>query len=240
MKRYMFVYAGIPVEYQLERKDVKNINIRVNRQGDILVSAGRSVPLEQVKCFVEGKAEWIIRSLAEMEKYRQALPQEGIFDGKTVFLLGQPYTLKLHDSPKTGIAFTEDSVEFYTPYSNDTDQLKQDYLTFLKKIARQVFDTVLDQMLELMKEENIKKPELYIRNMRSRWGSCNYAKNRIGLNLQLIKADEACIEQVMVHELVHLKINNHGEDFYHMLEKYKPDWKERKNRLETQYQDGIF
>ena len=48
------------------------------------------------------------------------------------------------------------------------------------------------------------------------------------------------MEQVMVHELVHLKINNHGEDFYRMLEKYMPDGKERKNRLETQYQDGIF
>ena len=75
--------------------------------------------------------------------------------------------------------------------------------------------------------------------MSTRWGSCNRELKKINLNLQLIKADEKCIEQVILHEIVHLKIGGHGEDFYAELGRFMPDWKDRKNRLEKMYKDGI-
>ena len=75
--------------------------------------------------------------------------------------------------------------------------------------------------------------------MRSIWGSCTAAGNSIRLNLQLMKADESCIEQVLLHELLHFVHPNHSPAFYELLTRLMPDWKERKHRLETKYKDGI-
>ena len=54
-----------------------------------------------------------------------------------------------------------------------------------------------------------------------------------------MKADEGCIEQVILHELLHFVHPNHSPAFYALLTQLMPDWKERKQRLETKYKDGI-
>ena len=90
-----------------------------------------------------------------------------------------------------------------------------------------------------VKDYNIERPEIYVRNMTTRWGSCIPSKKRIGLNLQLIKADERCIEQVILHELIHFIHPNHSKNFYFILTQIMPDWKDRKNDLDTKFKDGI-
>ena len=103
-----------------------------------------------------------------------------------------------------------------------------------------MFEQSLSDMMRLMDGYGIERPGLYIRNMKSRWGSCNNRQKRVGLNVQLIKADRECIDQVVLHELAHFVHYDHGEGFYALLGKLMPDWKERKKRLETSYNDGII
>jgi len=72
-----------------------------------------------------------------------------------------------------------------------------------------------------------------IRKMKTRWGSCNYHKKSINLNLELIKKPLECVEYVIFHELTHLIYPNHSKDFYNYLLTYMSDWKRRKERLES-------
>ena len=240
MKKYNFDYSGIPVEYMLFRKNVKNINIRINRNGEIHVSAPKGVPVKEVENFVQKKGDWIIRTLAEMEQDSITKPDGTLYEGKTLYLLGFGYKLVLERAPKNKFSFTQDSIVFSTPHVDDAERLKKIYMDFLATIAKDVFSSVLDNMIALTEGEYCtQKPELSVKNMTTRWGSCNRELKKINLNLQLIKADEKCIEQVVLHELVHLKIGGHGKDFYDELERFMPDWKERKSRLEKMYKDGI-
>ena len=52
------------------------------------------------------------------------------------------------------------------------------------------------------------------------------------INLNLIKTSKECIEYVIIHELCHLINNNHGKEFYKLLEKKIYNWKEIKDKLE--------
>ncbi|MCC5088412.1 YgjP-like metallopeptidase domain-containing protein [Xanthomonas campestris] len=75
-------------------------------------------------------------------------------------------------------------------------------------------------------------PPLSLRMMQRQWGSCS-PLGRISLNLSLIRVPGACIDYVILHELCHLKMHNHGKAFYRLLDAHLPGWREIKQRLES-------
>lgn len=237
MSRHTVHYEGIEIEYELSRKNVKYINLRVNKYGKVVVSAGKSVPFEVIDEFVQSKAFWIITHLAEIEKIRSEMPDTSLYDGKTIYYLGRPYHLLLERGEKR-IFFEGDTLNLYYP-SMKSDALREVYLDWLKEQAEKKFEEIMDRIYPLVAEYHIKRPEIKIRNMKSIWGSCTTTGTAIRLNLQLMKAEEECIEQVILHELLHFRYPNHGKSFYDLLEKLMPDWKERKEKLEKNFKDGI-
>lgn len=86
----------------------------------------------------------------------------------------------------------------------------------------------------LPKWENItglKCSSYHMQYMSSRWGSCIPSTGRICFNLQLVDKPDVCIEYVVLHELIHLRIKGHGAGFKNELSKYMPDWKEANSLL---------
>lgn len=231
-------YCGLRMEYEYIPKDIKNINIRITRDGEISVSAPLDTKPKLVDNFVEEKAEWIFRKMADFEKAREAMPDDGFYEGKTAFILGKEYTLSFDRAKKFDVKIESGEIIILSRYGDDN--LKPKYLDWLAGIAKPVFEDSLTRMLFLAKDYNIKRPEIYIRNMSTRWGSCNIGKHRIGLNVQLMKKDIKCIDQVVLHEVAHFVSPDHSERFYDVLDKLMPDWKDRKNELETKWIDGIL
>ena len=70
-----------------------------------------------------------------------------------------------------------------------------------------------------------------VRNMKTRWGSCNISRRSILINLQLVKKPVECLEYVLTHELVHLLEKNHTNRFRSLLDKYYPSWRQAKQIL---------
>ena len=67
-----------------------------------------------------------------------------------------------------------------------------------------------------------------LREMKTRWGSCTVQTGKIRLNLRLARKPEACLEYVLVHELCHLLEPSHNARFHGLMDKFLPDWRERK------------
>ena len=65
---------------------------------------------------------------------------------------------------------------------------------------------------------------------KTRYGSCS-AKNSLCFSCFLMNSPEDAIELVVVHELCHIRVKNHGPAFYSLLEHYLPDYRERKQHL---------
>ena len=65
---------------------------------------------------------------------------------------------------------------------------------------------------------------------RTRYGSCS-GKNSLCFSCFLVNCPEAAIDLVVVHELCHIRVKNHGPAFYALLEQTLPDWRERKRLL---------
>lgn len=90
------------------------------------------------------------------------------------------------------------------------------------------------RMYEKLEKYGIEKPKISIRKMKTRWGSCSKNRQKIILNSELIKAPKACIDYVVLHEIIHLLHRNHDRKFYNFLTIYMPDWKKRKAILDSE------
>jgi predicted metal-dependent hydrolase len=66
---------------------------------------------------------------------------------------------------------------------------------------------------------------VYLRKMKSHWGSCNCQKQTIRLNTKLAKKPPECLEYVLVHEMIHIIEPSHNRKFYGLMNKYLPAWK---------------
>jgi predicted metal-dependent hydrolase len=77
----------------------------------------------------------------------------------------------------------------------------------------------------------VRAQPVHVRNMLTRWGSCNVRKGSILVNLQLAKKPVECLEYVVVHELVHLLEKSHNSAFVGYMDEYLPGWRIRKNIL---------
>ena len=72
-----------------------------------------------------------------------------------------------------------------------------------------------------------------VRDMKSRWGSCNTSTNHINLSLMLALRSDAELDYVILHELVHTVVPDHGKNFYAMMDRYMPGWKTIRKELRT-------
>ncbi|MCR4803397.1 MAG: M48 family metallopeptidase [Lachnospiraceae bacterium] len=220
--------------YMLTRKPVKNVNLRIKPEGQVLVSANDSVPIEFIDAFIEKKQRYIFSILSrceEKKKLVQAVPKRYV-SGESYDLLGKSLRLKV-EANKDEIVYTDGVYIFLRVKDKDDFRHKEIMMSkWLKQYQTTVFEELLQEKYLLFEKYGVPYPILKIRNMTSRWGSCQPKKGIITLNSKLIEAPKNCIEYVILHELVHFIHPNHSRQFWNFVAMMMPDWKERKVELE--------
>ena len=70
-----------------------------------------------------------------------------------------------------------------------------------------------------------------VKQMKTKWGTCNIEEKRIWVNLELAKKPTHCLEYIVVHEMIHLLERHHNDRFLAYLDKFLPKWKFYKEEL---------
>ncbi|ECQ5766977.1 M48 family metallopeptidase, partial [Campylobacter jejuni] len=99
---------------------------------------------------------------------------------------------------------------------------------FLRQNAKKIFTFYLKKW---SKKTGLFYTHLSIKNMKTRWGSCNHNKAYINLNLKLIQKSLRAIEYVILHEISHLKFPNHSKEFYTFIEHFMSDFRQREKEF---------
>lgn len=229
--------AGIPV--QLTQKRVKNINLRVTREGRVVVSYPWHTSEAVVLAFIESRSDWIRATLS-----RTSLPSkknsagQNIISGCEVSVWGQPYALQIiPGSRRTAYISAHDLVitlpnRYLNDLTSETSQsaIRKTFDEFLAKEMRKI----LPEMTAAAEAKAGRSASLYrTRRMKSRWGSCNTKTGAITLNLELAEHNPEALKYVIAHELTHLYVRRHNKEFYALLTTFYPNWKEVRSGLKN-------
>ena len=222
MKKTMEL-QGRRLDYELQRKKVKNVNLRVCRSG-VFVSAPHGLPLWVIEDFLRKHQDFLFRALE-----RREAEGEGLGEGSVFPLLGREYVLHLRQGEKNRAVLEGDGIFLTLKDPGSRELLRRALDGLCREQAEALVPPLCRQLCARMGRE---MPELCYRSMKSRWGSCNPGKNRICINTRLLSAPLSCVEYVIAHELCHFRQPNHSRHFYEELGRLLPDWKERKALLQ--------
>ena len=212
---------------KIVRKDVKNITLKVRPNGEAILTTPKAASDEHIKFIIEKRAKWIAKKRTFFASFKT--PQKEYVSGEDFKYLGRSYRLKVVQSKEERVKLQRGYLELFVKDKSDIKRKENLIYEWYYEKATLYFFNILQEFNKIVKQD-IKSVK--IRQMKTRWGSCNPYKSYINLNIELIKKPKACIEYVVFHELVHLLYPDHSKKFYDYLTLYMPDWQKRKEILE--------
>ena len=217
------------IQIEIIKKDIKNMHLSVlPPDGKVRVSAPNNLSDESIIMFVKTKLGWIKKQQEKFELQPRQSEREYV-SGETLHVWGHQYFLQVEYNQKKNSLVLEGNKAILSVRKERTAKQRE---KFVNEWYRSLLKTEVEKYLP--KWEAI--TGLYCdswqsKYMTTKWGTCNTSTRKIWLNLQLAKKPIECLEYVILHELAHLKVKNHGPDFVAILDLYMPYWRECKKML---------
>lgn len=219
------------ITYELTRKKVKNINLRIKPDGSVHVSASNAVTIDVIERFMKQKADFI---LSAIDKYNEHSVKGKIqfVNGEKLPILGRERTLYVLKATRN---FVTDKDGIVTLSVTDTDNYELKYKVYISWLKTRCLD-IITLLCKAAYDEyygklGISFPVIKVKDMRSRWGSCIPSKGILTFNVHLMEYPLAAAEYVVAHEFTHFLQANHSARFYAELAKFMPDHREREKLL---------
>ena len=230
IKNNQLVVQDIPV--QVIRKDIKRLRLAVYPpDGQVRVSVPKFVSDKEVRQVVLARLDWIRQQQTRIRRYVYQ-PEHQFESGEQHAVFGQPCQLEViqHQGRQKVVHELSGRLRmFVKPPATQSQKAK-----LLDDWYRQALKQHIPELLETWQPIMGKQVSAWgIKKMKTRWGSCNIQHARIWLNLELAKKPFSCLEYVLVHEMVHLFERLHNQRFKNYMDKFLPDWRERKEVLNS-------
>lgn len=206
---------------KLVRSKRKTLSVSVNALGEVTVRAPMRVSEKDIAAFLQTHEKWIEKKKEAALRSGVALPTE--LDGYRLTLLGEKYELHLY--PQNRVALDRDNKRLFLPEKNAEKRL----VAWLKNNALRICTQHAE---ERAREMGVTYSSLSITSARSFWGICT-AKDELRFSYRLLYVPKEVLEYVIVHELSHIRHKDHSRAFWDEVERYIPDWKEKRAYLKS-------
>ncbi len=217
------------ISIQLERKRIKNMYLKVlPPEGRIHITAPLRMSEDEIRSFVLSKLDWIG---LQQEKLRQRHTHQELkyVTGEEIYVWGMPYTLVVSEKTgASGIDWHKDGIILTCKHDSITEERKRILDRWYREELNKRIPDLIGHWEKVM---GVKASGFRIRDMKTRWGTCNTRTGNICLSLQLAKKAPRCLEYVVVHELAHLLEGSHNSRFKAYMDQFLPDWRQIKKEM---------
>ncbi|MEI6050677.1 MAG: SprT family zinc-dependent metalloprotease [Bacteroidota bacterium] len=242
MEEIKVLHITSQLSIDVVRKDIKNMHLAVYPPtGRVRIAVPLLVNDEAVRLFAISKIAWIRKHQRNFVTQDRQPPRQ-FKERESHYFQGKRFLLRIieQNSPAKVELQTKTYIDLYLRPNSTKEQretiINEWYRSELKKLIQPIIDkwslqigiTVLDWQMKQMK---------------TKWGTCNIEKKRIWINLELAKKPLYCLEYIIVHEMIHFLERHHNDRFLTLMGKYMPQWKffkEELNRLPVSHGEWSY
>lgn len=207
---------GASVEYDVQRSreaSKPRIDVDIHGVKVVLPESDETPPSELLK----ENAVWVIEKKREYDKYREQIPDREFVAGETFPYLGEQFEVAVEKRSSSAVG---DSELRLAKHHIDQTSVQRALETLYRREARDHFQNRADHFAD---EMGVGYEQIEIRNQRTKWGSCS-TTGTLGLNWRLMMAPPDIVDYIVIHELAHLREQNHTDEFWSLVAKHDPDY----------------
>src|SRR6266705_4606835 len=212
------------------RKNIKNLHLGVYPPaGRVRVAAPLRVNDEAVRLFTISRLAWIKRQQAKFAGQERQSAREYV-SGESHYFQGNRYLLNVlyhQGSPAVSLRNNK-TMDLFVRTGSDTSVRERVLTTWYR---RRLKEEIAPLMAKWEAITGVKVAEWGVKQMKTRWGTCNAEARRIWLNLELVKKPVHCLEYLIVHELIHLLERRHNDRFVALMDLHLPGWRQYRQEL---------
>jgi predicted metal-dependent hydrolase len=204
-------------------KDIKNIHLSVYPPaGKVRISAPSRMTLDTIRVFAISKLGWIKQQQEKLREQERETPREYL-DRESHFVWGKRYLLKVIQCDATPSVELKHSRMFLRLRPATSSDKKQAVVeAWYREQIRKAMPSLIAKWEPVM---GVKVEKFFVQKMKTKWGSCNSQSKTIRLNTDLAKKPLQCLEYIVVHEMAHLVVRHHNEQFGSLMDKCLPGWR---------------
>jgi predicted metal-dependent hydrolase len=220
--------SGVSVE--VVRKAIKNLHLGVYPpDGRVRVAVPLVLSDSAVRVAVIGKLRWIRRQQATFARQPRQ-PQRLMVAGESHFFLGNRYRLTLVETHGRCDAVLRNRkvMEIHARPQGDAGHRARVLLRWYRERLRELVPPLVAKWEGKL---GVRAAAWGIKMMKTKWGTCNPRARRIWLNLELAKKPPECLEYIVIHELVHILVRHHDDQFHALMDRHFPRWRQIRRDL---------
>ncbi len=225
--------GGTQISYTLERKAVKNVNLRLRPETGLLVSAPKDAPLALVERILQQHGERILQTLRRYDTVSEQPPQYPVHytAGETVLYLGKYCRLSVEQGSRDSVQVQGETIRLLVRQPEQEALRKKTFDDWWERSCEKAVRNLCRAVYPVFAPHDIAFPEIRFRAMVSQWGNCRPQRGILTFNTRLLAAPVRCIEYVVMHEFTHFLYADHSGNFYGFVAQELPDWKQLEMQL---------
>ena len=229
------------INIELVQKSIKNVHLSVlPPYGNVRISAPIHLSNETIRLYAISKLPWIKEQQRKIRNQERESQRE-LINKETHYFQGRKYLLRVFEREEPArVVLNNKYLDLYIRPDTPTTARQRILNGWYRNEIKKLIPTYINKWEKIIP---VKVQDFGIKQMKTKWGTCNIKERRIWLNLELAKKPLQCLEYILVHEMVHLLERKHNDRFMAYLNKYMPQWKLRKdmlNKLPIRHLDWVY
>ncbi len=219
------------IKIDVVKKDIKNLHLAVYPPtGRVRIAAPLKTKNETIRLFAVSKLGWIKKHQRTFEGQVRESARE-FASGESHYFNGKRYLLKITEhNASTRVELHHKRIELFIKRNSTSKQRAK----ALKDWFREQLKSQIPNLIEKWESRmGVQLNDWGVKQMKTKWGTCNIEAKRIWLNLELVKKPGRCLEYIIVHEMVHLLERHHNDYFVAHMDRFLPQWKTTKKELNS-------
>ena len=218
------------IQIDIVRKDIKNLHLAVYPpNGRVRIASPLRIDDESVRLFAISKLSWIKRYRAKFQAQEREAKRDYV-NGESHYYQGQRYLLNVQPTEGKAIVRLRNAnqLDLVVKEGATTAQKESVMIDWYRTYLKSQIPSLIAKWEATL---GVTVQDWGVKQMKTKWGTCNIEASRIWVNLELAKKSRNCLEYILVHEMVHLLERHHNDRFVAYMDHFLPNWRLLRDEL---------